>query len=46
MSSQNKSARYRPDHPGTQPVKSDLNKGKKMAMKSNEKPNYIPTHGE
>ncbi|MCL7747386.1 acid-soluble spore protein N [Halalkalibacter alkaliphilus] len=38
-------AQYRPDHLGTQPVKSKANNGKKMAQKSNEQPNYVPPKG-
>ncbi|SDZ68180.1 small acid-soluble spore protein N (minor) [Evansella caseinilytica] len=39
-------AKYRPDHLGTQPVKSDANKGKKMNTKGEEHANYIPPHGD
>jgi small acid-soluble spore protein N (minor) len=38
-------AQFRPDHPGTQSVKSKTNNGKKMAQKSNEQPDYIPPKG-
>ncbi|MBU9712382.1 acid-soluble spore protein N [Evansella tamaricis] len=37
---------HRPNKLGTQPRKSDSNKGKKMNMKSNENPDYIPTKGK
>ncbi|MFC0560426.1 acid-soluble spore protein N [Halalkalibacter alkalisediminis] len=38
-------AQFRPDHLGTQPVKSKANNGKKMAQKSNEQPDYVPPKG-
>ncbi|MBP3952908.1 acid-soluble spore protein N [Bacillus suaedae] len=38
-------AQFRPDHLGTQPVKSRSNNGKKMNTKSNEQPDYIPPKG-
>ncbi|MCT2536386.1 acid-soluble spore protein N [Aquibacillus koreensis] len=41
-----KTEEFRPDHLGTQPRKARANKGKKMANKSNEQPQYIQTKGE
>ena len=38
-------AQFRPDHLGNQSVKSKSNKGKKMNMKSNEQPDYVPPKG-
>ncbi|PYZ95265.1 acid-soluble spore protein N [Salipaludibacillus keqinensis] len=42
----NKSEQYRPDHLGTQPRKSDSNKGKKMNTKGSEQPDYVPEKGK
>ncbi|MFA9559696.1 acid-soluble spore protein N [Evansella sp. AB-rgal1] len=41
-----KFAHHRPDHLGTQPRKSDSNKGKKMNTKDNDQPDYIPPKGK
>ncbi len=38
-------ARFRPDHLGTQPRKSNSNNGKKMNTKGNEHPDYVPPKG-
>lgn len=38
-------AKFRPRHLGTQPRESDVNGGKKMAMKGNEQPDYVPPKG-
>ncbi|MCD8508484.1 MAG: acid-soluble spore protein N [Bacillus sp. (in: Bacteria)] len=37
---------FRPNKLGTQPRKSDSNKGKKMNSKGDDNPNYIPPHGD
>ncbi|NEU29216.1 acid-soluble spore protein N [bacterium LRH843] len=39
------SAQFRPDDLGSQSVKSNSNKGKKMNNKGNEQPDYIPPKG-
>ncbi|WP_041808221.1 acid-soluble spore protein N [Evansella cellulosilytica] len=38
--------KFRPDHLGTQPRKSDSNNGKKMNTKGNDHPDYIPPKGK
>ncbi|UCZ51593.1 acid-soluble spore protein N [Bacillus shivajii] len=38
--------KFRPNHLGTQPRKSDSNKGKQMNTKDNENPDYIPPKGK
>ena len=38
-------AQFRPDHLGTQPRKSDSNKGKQMNTKGNEHADYVPPKG-
>ncbi|MDG5789594.1 acid-soluble spore protein N [Evansella sp. AB-P1] len=37
---------FRPNKLGTQPRKSDSNKGKKMNTKGNDHPDYVPTKGK
>ena len=37
--------KFRPNHLGTQPRKSDSNNGKKMNTKGNEHPDYVPPKG-
>jgi small acid-soluble spore protein N (minor) len=37
--------RYRPNHLGTQPRAAEGNKGKKMATKGNDHPDYAPPKG-
>jgi small acid-soluble spore protein N (minor) len=42
----NVTEQFRPDHLGTQPRKSDSNKGKKMNTKGPEQPDYVPDKGK
>jgi small acid-soluble spore protein N (minor) len=37
---------FQPDHLGTQPREAGNNKGKKMSMKTDEEPKYIPPKGK
>ncbi|UTR14956.1 acid-soluble spore protein N [Salipaludibacillus sp. LMS25] len=42
----NPAQHFQPDHLGTQPRKSDSNKGKQMNTKGNEQPDYVPDKGK
>lgn len=37
---------FQPNHYGTQPRKANQNKGEKMAMKTDENPDYVPPKGK
>ncbi|WP_416150659.1 small acid-soluble spore protein N [Salipaludibacillus sp. HK11] len=44
--SRNYNKQFRPEFPGTQPVESDANKGKKMNTKGSAQPDYVPSKGK